>query len=192
MTITDHAIMRYAQRCKQEPVYQEIFKSWKQSNPEKLAEYEKEIREKYKKAEFLVSGKYDRAQNQSNFYLLNDENLIFVTNADNLILLTLYELDYGVAKDGNNVILNLLLKELDNLKNKKKEYEDLKADKLTGYDREKKTLEMRKAELKAELQEIEAKQQLINKDIEFANNRAKTIESGIENTYRKIVRSIEF
>ncbi len=192
MTITDHAIMRYAQRCKQEPVYQEIFKSWKQSNPEKLAEYEKEIREKYKKAKFLVSGKYDRAQNQSNFYLLNDENLIFVTNVDNLILLTLYELDYGVAKDGNNVILNLLLRELDNLKNKKKEYEDLKADKLKGYDREKKTLEMRKAGLKAELQEIETKQQLINKDIEFANNRAKTIESGIENTYRKIVRSIEF
>ncbi len=192
MTITDHAIMRYAQRCKQEPVYQEIFKSWKQSNPEKLAEYEKEIREKYKKAKFLVSGKYDRAQNQSNFYLLNDENLIFVTNVDNLILLTLYELDYGVAKDGNNVILNLLLRELDNLKNKKKEYEDLKADKLKGYDREKKTLEMRKAGLKAELQEIETKQKLINKDIEFANNRAKTIESGIENTYRKIVRSIEF
>ena len=192
MTITDHAIMRYAQRCKQEPVYQEMFKNWKQSNPEKLAEYEKEIREKYKKAEFLVSGKYDRAQNQSNFYLLNDENLIFVTNVDNLILLTLYELDYGVAKDGNNVILNLLLRELDNLKNKKKEYEDLKADKLKGYDREKKTLEMRKAGLKAELQEIETKQQLINKDIEFANNRAKTIESGIENTYRKIVRSIEF
>lgn len=64
MNITDHALMRWAQRQEKEKIInQNTFKIWKSENQEKVTEYTKTLREYFLKSEYLTEGVYkDKGQ----------------------------------------------------------------------------------------------------------------------------------
>ena len=65
MNITDHALMRWAQRIEEDHISSQVaFKDWKALNPEKVIQYEKDLREAFKKAEYLTEGIYDDKKRQ--------------------------------------------------------------------------------------------------------------------------------
>ena len=63
---------------------------------------------------------------------------------------------------------------------------------LKELERKRKTIEMEKDELREKLGLLESDQGLINKQIENTRNKGKVLDMHIKNTYRKIIKSIEF
>ena len=63
---------------------------------------------------------------------------------------------------------------------------------LKELERKRKTIEMEKDELREKLGLLELDQGLINKQIENTRNKGKVLDMHIKNTYRKIIKSIEF
>lgn len=69
-----------------------------------------------------------------------------------------------------------------------KRFERKKDEELKELERKRKTIEMEKDELRGKLSD----QGLINKRIENTRNKGKVLDMHIKNTYRKIIKSIEF
>lgn len=193
MNITDHALMRWAQRIGEDHISsQAAFKDWKALNPEKVIQYEKELKEAYEKAEYLTEGMYDdKKRQQAVFYLDKEELLLYIVSKEGN-LITLYDVDFGINAAGNKVILHELLKEIGFIEKERQEYGNKKEEELKELERRRKTLELEKEELRERLTLIESEQGLLNKQIETARNKGKVLDIQIKNIYRKIIKSIEF
>lgn len=193
MNITDHALMRWAQRIEEEHISSQVaFKEWKALNPEKVIQYEKDLREAFQRAEYLTEGVYDdRKKQRASFYVDKEELLLYILSKEGS-LVTLYDIDFGINKAGNKVILYELLKEIKRSEKERDEFEERKEGELRELERKKKTLEMEKEELRERLNLLESEQGLINKETENTRNKGKVLDIHIKNTYRKIIKSIEF
>ncbi len=193
MNITDHALMRWAQRIEEEHISSQVaFKDWKALNPEKAIQYEKDLREAFKKAEYLTEGIYDdRKKEYSKFYIDKEAMLLYVVSTeDNLV--TLYYIEFVTNKAGNKNILQEFLTEILEKEKEQEEFESKKAEELKELGRRKETLEMQKKELREKLNLLESEQGLLNKQIETTRNRGQVLDRHIKNMYRKIIKSIEF
>ncbi len=193
MNITDHALMRWAQRIEEEHISSQVaFKDWKALNPEKAIQYEKDLREAFKKAEYLTEGIYDdRKKEYSKFYIDKEAMLLYVVSTeDNLV--TLYYIEFVTNKAGNKNILQEFLTEILEKEKEQEEFESKKAEELKELGRRKETLEMQKKELREKLNLLESEQGLLNKQIETTRNRGQVLGMHIKNMYRKIIKSIEF
>ena len=77
MNITDHALMRWAQRIEEDHISSQVaFKDWKALNPEKVVQYEKDLREAFKRAEYLTEGIYDDKKRQLAVFHIDKEELL--------------------------------------------------------------------------------------------------------------------
>ncbi|MCP1226465.1 hypothetical protein [Sebaldella sp. S0638] len=193
MNITDHALMRWAQRIEEDHISSQVaFKDWKALNPEKVTQYEKDLREAFKKAEYLTEGIYDdRKKEYSKFYIDKEAMLLYVVSTeDNLV--TLYYIEFVTNKAGNKNILQEFLTEILEKEKEQEEFESKKAEELKELGRRKETLEMEKKELREKLNLLESEQGLLNKQIETTRNRGQVLGMHIKNMYRKIIKSIEF
>ncbi len=192
MNITDHALMRWAQRIEEDHISsQVVFKDWKALNPEKVIQYEKDLREAFKRAEYLTEGVYDNKKQLSKFYIDKESLLLYVVGKDGNMV-TLYDVDFGMSKMRNKNILVEILGEISEKEKEQQEFEQKKDEELKELERKRKTIEMEKDELREKLGLLESDQGLINKQIENTRNKGKVLDMHIKNTYRKIIKSIEF
>ena len=192
MNITDHALMRWAQRIEEDHISsQVVFKDWKALNPEKVIQYEKDLREAFKRAEYLTEGVYDNKKQLSKFYIDKESLLLYVVGKDGNMV-TLYDVDFGMSRVRNKNILVEILGEISEKEKEQQEFEQKKDEELKELERKRKTIEMEKDELREKLGLLESDQGLINKQIENTRNKGKVLDMHIKNTYRKIIKSIEF
>ena len=192
MNITDHALMRWAQRIEEDHISsQVVFKDWKALNSDKVIQYEKDLREAFKRAEYLTEGVYDNKKQLSKFYIDKEGLLLYVVGKDGNMV-TLYDIDFGMSRIRNKNILVEILGEIVEKEKEQQEFEMKKDEELKELGRRKETLEMEKEELREKLGLLESDQGLINKQIENTRNKSKVLDMHIKNTYRKIIKSIEF
>ena len=192
MNITDHALMRWAQRIEEDHISsQVVFKDWKALNPDKVIQYEKDLREAFKRAEYLTEGVYDNKKQLSKFYIDKEGLLLYVVGKDGNMV-TLYDIDFGMSRVRNKNILVEILGEILEKEKEQQEFEQKKDEELKELERKRKTIEMEKDELREKLGLLESDQGLINKQIENTRNKSKVLDMHIKNTYRKIIKSIEF
>ncbi len=193
MNITDHALMRWAQRIEEDHISSQVaFKDWKALNPEKVVQYEKDLREAFKKAEYLTEGIYDDKKRQLAVFHIDKEELLLYIVSKEGNLITLYDVDFGASKIRNRKILNEFLDEISEQEKEYQEFESKKSKELKELGRKKETLEMEKTELREKLNLVESEQGLLNKQIETTRNRGQVLDRHIKNMYRKIIKSIEF
>ncbi len=193
MNITDHALMRWAQRIEEDHISSQVaFKDWKALNPEKVVQYEKDLREAFKKAEYLTEGIYDDKKRQLAVFHIDKEELLLYIVSKEGNLITLYDVDFGASKIRNRKILKEFLDEISEQEKDRIEFESKRAEELKELGRKKETLEMEKAELREKLNLVESEQGLLNKQIETTRNRGQVLDRHIKNMYRKIIKSIEF
>lgn len=193
MNITDHALMRWAQRIEEDHISSQVaFKDWKALNPEKVVQYEKDLREAFKRAEYLTEGIYDDKKRQLAVFHIDKEELLLYIVSKEGNLITLYDVDFGASKNRNRKILNEFLDEISEQEKKRIEFESKRAEELKELGRKKETLEMEKTELREKLNLLESEQGLLNKQIETTRNRGQVLDRHIKNIYRKIIKSIEF
>ena len=192
MNITDHVLMRWAQRIEEDHISSQVaFKDWKALNPEKVIQYEKDLREAFKRAEYLTEGIYDNKKQLSKFYIDKEGLLLYVVGKDGNMV-TLYDIDFGMSRVRNKNILVEILGEISEKVKEQQEFEGKKDEELKELERKRKTIEMEKDELREKLGLLESDQGLINKQIENTRNQGKVLDMHIKNTYRKIIKSIEF
>ena len=192
MNITDHALMRWAQRIEEDHISsQVVFKDWKALNSDKVIQYEKDLREAFKRAEYLTEGVYDNKKQLSKFYIDKEGLLLYVVGKDGNMV-TLYDIDFGMSRVRNKNILVEILGEILEKEKEQQEFEQKKDEELKELERKRKTIEMEKDELREKLGLLESDQGLINKQIENTRNKSKVLDMHIKNTYRKIIKSIEF
>ena len=192
MNITDHALMRWAQRIEEDHISsQVVFKDWKALNPDKVVKYEKDLREAFKRAEYLTEGVYDNKKQLSKFYIDKEGLLLYVVGKDGNMV-TLYDIDFGMSRVRNKNILVEILGEISEKEKEQQEFEQKKDEELKELEIKHKTIEMEKDELREKLGLLESDQGLINKQIENTRNKGKVLDMHIKNTYRKIIKSIEF
>ena len=192
MNITDHALMRWAQRIEEDHISSQVaFKDWKALNPEKVIQYEKDLREAFKRAEYLTEGVYDNKKQLSKFYIDKEGLLLYVVGKDGNMV-TLYDINFGMSRVRNKNILVEILGEILEKEKEQQEFERKKDEELKELERKRKTIEMEKDELREKLGLLESDQGLINKQIENTRNKGKVLDMHIKNTYRKIIKSIEF
>ena len=193
MNITDHALMRWAQRIEEDHISSQVaFKDWKALNPEKVVQYEKDLREAFKKAEYLTECIYDDKKRQLAVFHIDKEELLLYIVSKEGNLITLYDVDFGASKIRNRKILNEFLDEISEQEKEYQEFESKKSKELKELGRKKETLEMEKTELREKLNLVESEQGLLNKQIETTRNRGQVLDRHIKNMYRKIIKSIEF
>ena len=192
MNITDHALMRWAQRIEEDHISSQVaFKDWKALNPDKVIQYEKDLREAFKRAEYLTEGIYDNKKQLSKFYIDKEGLLLYVVGKDGNMV-TLYDIDFGMSRIRNKNILVEILGEILEKEKEQQEFEIKKDEELKELERRRKTIEMEKDKLREKLGLLESDQGLINKQIENTRNKSKVLDVHIKNTYRKIIKSIEF
>ena len=193
MNITDHALMRWAQRKEEDHISSQVaFKDWKALNPEKVIQYEKDLRAAFKKAEYLTEGIYDDKKRQLAVFYIDKEKLLLYILSKEGNLMTLYDVDFGASKIRNRKILKEFLDEISEQEQERIEFESKRAEELKELGRKKETLEMEKTELREKLNLVESEQGLLNKQIETTRNRGQVLDRHIKNIYRKIIKSIEF
>ena len=193
MNITDHALMRWAQRIEEDHISSQVaFKDWKALNPEKVIQYEKDLREVFKRAEYLTEGIYDDKKRQLAVFYIDKEKLLLYILSKEGNLMTLYDVDFGASKIRNRKILKEFLDEISEQEQERIEFESKRAEELKELGRRKETLEIEKAELREKINLLESEQGLLNKQIETTRNRGQVLDRHIKNMYRKIIKSIEF
>ena len=193
MNITDHALMRWAQRIEEDHISSQVaFKDWKALNPGKAIQYERDLREAFKRAEYLTEGIYDDKKRQLAVFHIDKEELLLYIVSKEGNLITLYDVDFGASKIRNRKILNEFLDEISEQEKEYQEFESKKSKELKELGRKKETLEMEKTELREKLNLVESEQGLLNKQIETTRNRGQVLDRHIKNMYRKIIKSIEF
>ena len=193
MNITDHALMRWAQRKEEDHISSQVaFKDWKALNPEKVIQYEKDLREVFKRAEYLTEGIYDDKKRQLAVFHIDKEELLLYIVSKEGNLITLYDVDFGASKNRNRKILKEFLDEISEQEKDWVEFESKRAEELKELGRKKETLEMEKTELREKLNLLESEQGLLNKQIETTRNRGQVLDRHLKNMYRKIIKSIEF
>ena len=192
MNITDHALMRWAQRIEEDHISsQVVFKDWKVLNPDKVIQYEKDLREAFKRAEYLTEGVYDNKKQLSKFYIDKEGLLLYVVGKDGNMV-TLYDINFGMSRVRNKNILVEILGEILEKEKEQQEFEKKKDEEKKELERKRKKKKKKKDELREKLGLLESDQGLINKQIENTRNKGKVLDMHIKNTYRKIIKSIEF
>ena len=193
MNIIDHALMRWAQRIEEDHISSQVaFKDWKALNPEKVIQYERDLKEAFKKAEYLTEGIYDDKKRQLAVFHIDKEELLLYIVSKERNLITLYDVDFGASKNRNRKILKEFLDEISEQEKERIEFEIKRAEELKELGRKKETLEMEKTELREKLNLLESEQGLLNKQIETTRNRGQVLDRHLKNMYRKIIKSIEF
>ena len=152
MNITDHALMRWAQRIEEDHISSQVaFKDWKALNPEKVVQYEKDLREAFKRAEYLTEGIYDDKKRQLAVFHIDKEELLLYIVSKEGNLITLYDVDFGASKNRNRKILKEFLDEISEQEKEYQEFESKRDEELKELGRKKETFEMQKKELREKL-----------------------------------------
>lgn len=109
MDITNHCKMRYIERIK--GIRNTIEnKEYLNSNNEQI---EKEINKMFTYADFVIEAQIGGDKTNKRFYIR--DNIIFVVNSDDKVIITLYKVDFGFPEATNRKIIKDLIEEIHTL-----------------------------------------------------------------------------
>ncbi len=191
MKVSDHAIIRYAQRFHHiENINEEFIKIWINQNPDLYSRYKKEILEMWNNEErkFLTEGIFEKSKkNKNQYYVSHDHSLIFITDIDCTIIITIYNVDFQLHKENNAAMLKVLLDDVDLLIKERNEFLKQKSELYSAIDEKKAMIKSEKNMLENRLATLLVEEKQLNLESEKLANKEKDFESRVEFLYRKII-----
>ena len=191
MKVSDHAIIRYAQRFHHiENINEEFIKIWINQNPDLYSRYKKEILEMWNNEErkFLTEGIFEKSKkNKNQYYVSHDHSLIFITDIDCTIIITIYNVDFQLHKENNAAMLKVLLDDVDLLLREQNEFLKQKSELYRSIDEKKALVKAEKNMLENRLATLLVEEKQLNLESEKLANKEKDFESRVEFLYRKII-----
>lgn len=191
MKVSDHAIIRYAQRFHHiENINEEFIKIWINQNPDLYSRYKKEILEMWNNEErkFLTEGIFEKSKkNKNQYYVSHDHSSIFITDIDCTIIITIYNVDFQLHKENNAAMLKVLLDDVDLLIKERNEFLKQKSELYSAIDEKKAMIKSEKNMLENRLATLLVEEKQLNLESEKLANKEKDFESRVEFLYRKII-----
>ena len=191
MKVSDHAIIRYAQRFHHiENINEEFIKIWINQNPDLYSRYKKEILEMWNNEErkFLTEGIFEKSKkNKNQYYVSHDHSSIFITDIDCTIIITIYNVDFQLQKENNAAMLKVLLDDVDLLIKERNEFLKQKSELYSAIDEKKAMIKSEKNMLENRLATLLVEEKQLNLESEKLANKEKDFESRVEFLYRKII-----
>ena len=191
MKVSDHGIIRYAQRFHHiENINEEFIKIWINQNPDLYSRYKKEILEMWSNEErkFLTEGIFEKSKkNKNQYYVSHDHSLIFITDIDCTIIITIYNVDFQLHKENNAAMLKVLLDDVDLLLREQNEFLKQKSELYRSIDEKKALVKAEKNMLENRLATLLVEEKQLNLESEKLANKEKDFESRVEFLYRKII-----
>ena len=115
MDITNHCIRRYVERIKCINNSIEV-KEYIAVNQDQI---EKEINKMFSYSDFIIEAQIGGDKTNKRFYIR--DNIIFVVNSDDKVIITLYKVDFGFPEATNRKIIEDLMEEIFSLAEQLKE-----------------------------------------------------------------------
>ncbi len=191
MKVSDHAIIRYAQRFHHiENINEEFIKIWINQNPDLYSRYKKEILEMWNNEErkFLTEGIFEKSKkNKNQYYVSHDHSLIFITDIDCTVIITIYNVDFQLHKENNAAMLKVLLDDVDLLIKERNEFLKQKSELYSAIDEKKAMIKSEKNMLENRLATLLVEEKQLNLESEKLANKEKDFESRVEFLHRKII-----
>lgn len=191
MKVSDHAIIRYAQRFHHiENINEEFIKIWINQNPDLYSRYKKEILEMWNNEErkFLTEGIFEKSKkNKNQYYVSHDHSLIFITDVDCTIIITIYNVDFQLHKENNAAMLKVLLDDVNLLLREQNEFLKQKSELYRSIDEKKALVKAEKNMLENRLATLLVEEKQLNLESEKLANKEKDFESRVEFLHRKII-----
>lgn len=187
INITNHAVIRYFGRIEKNYILTEkTFEMWKKNHEEELEKAKEEIQLLYDESEFLVQATYG-IHKKAECYI-NKADMITLVVADG-VLVTLYEVDFGLDSEGNIEMLEVLYKNLHRLLAEEENW-DLQTS-AKGAE-----IMRRLSLLNLEIQEKESVLKLLKDDKKILEDKksklsseGQSLRAKIDNARQKIARS---
>ena len=191
MKVSDHGIIRYAQRFHHiENINEEFIKIWINQNPDLYSRYKKEILEMWNNEErkFLTEGIFEKSKkNKNQYYVSHDHSLIFITDIDCTVIITIYNVDFQLHKENNAAMLKVLLDDVDLLIKERNEFLKQKSELYSAIDEKKAMIKSEKNMLENRLATLLVEEKQLNLESEKLANKEKDFESRVEFLHRKII-----
>lgn len=182
---TKHSLEQYARRIKL--IDKEDIKSSIVVNGEI---YEKDLNKMYDNSKIIYTGTFSKKHNCANFRLV--DNIMLITDKNDQNIITLYRIDFGFGRNTDKVILENLLKELNEDKAvymQKKEQVDRERERLgTEYSQ----LLLDISAKKNEIESLEEYKKSLEQYMDTYGVDAIEAKEKMDEVARKIVYSIEY
>ena len=190
---TEHAIYRYCQRIKYEPLVNlNSYKIFAKSDKDLIGKYTEEMNELLSNSTFIIQGAFDKNNTKSNFYLNKEHKIVFVLTTPSDKLITLYKVDYGFGDTVNTITMNSLLKEIDKILNKKEKFILKNSSDLEQKEMSIVALNVDIESMKAKINMLENKKLILEKELEDYTNEVKDMTSDIISKANAVVHSIGY
>ncbi len=168
MKVTSHAVQRWQERV---------------SNVDNA---EQEILNNLNEAQKIWSEIKD---NKEIVYYLKDD-VIFVVNDDDKVVITIVKADYGFSDEINKTIVNKLLGELNKAKETKEHRDKEIRNEISELQRQLKISDIEIETLQAKIKSLEAIQNKLRATIEALEKEAQTMQAEIDGIAKKLIYSI--
>lgn len=191
MKVSDHAIIRYAQRFHHiENINEEFIKIWINQNPDLYSRYKKEILEMWnnENKRFLVEGVFEKTKkNKNRYYASHDYSLVFITDINSEIIITIYNVDFQLHAENNAAIFKILLNDVNLLLQEQHHFLKEKSNLYKDIDDKKASIKREKAMLENRINLLTIDEKQLNLESEKIANQEKEFEAKIDFLYKKII-----
>ena len=192
MHVTDHAVIRYAQRFhKIENINEEFIRIWINQNSDLYEKYKKTIVDSFiKESTFLlVEGVFEKSKKNRNKYFVSYEDaIIFVTDISAKTIITLYHVDYKIKQEDSVKILKLFVDNIDHTLKEQQVFLQNKTEAFKNIDKQRDLLSAEKLSLEARLRTIEIEEKELQLKSDNIRNTEREYETKVDYLYRKILQ----
>lgn len=192
MHVTDHAVIRYAQRFhKIENINEEFIRIWINQNPDLYEKYKKIIEESFVKEStfLLVEGVFEKSKKNRNKYFVSYEDaIIFVTDISAKTIITLYHVDYKIKQEDSVKILKLFVDNIDHVIKEQQMFLLNKSEAFKNIDKQRDLLSAEKLSLESRLRTIEIEEKELQLKSDNIRNTEREFETKVDYLYRKILQ----
>ena len=192
MHVTDHAVIRYAQRFhKIENINEEFIRIWINQNPDLYEKYKKIIEESFVKEStfLLVEAVFEKSKKNRNKYFVSYEDaIIFVTDISAKTIITLYHVDYKIKQEDSVKILKLFVDNIDHVIKEQQMFLLNKSEAFKNIDKQRELLSAEKLSLESRLRTIEIEEKELQLKSDNIRNTEREYETKVDYLYRKILQ----
>ena len=192
MHVTDHAVIRYAQRFyKIENINEEFIRIWINQNPDLYEKYKRTIEESFVKEStfLLVEGVFEKSKKNRNKYFVSYEDaIIFVTDISAKTIITLYHVDYKIKQEDSVKILKLFVDNIDHVLKEQQMFLLNKTEAFKNIDKQRDLLSAEKLSIESRLRTIEIEEKELQLKSDNIRNTEREFETKVDYLYRKILQ----
>ena len=191
INITDHAVVRYAQRFHNvDTINEDYIKIWINQNDDLYLKYKEELLKLWQNKDkiFLVEGVFEKSKkNRNKYYISHDYSVIFITDTIDTTIITVYIVNYNMRNEHNTEIIKIFIKEISMTLEDQKDFLNRKSILYKEIDEKRSVLKGEKSYLESRLRAIELEERSLNVESEKIANTEKEYENKVEYLYRKII-----